>query len=326
MRESSIRVGVVGVGSMGSNHVRVYRELPGADLHGVADANGDRAADVAEQYGTTVVPYEELLQQVDAVSIAVPTRYHYELARAAIDRGVAVLVEKPFVANPTEGRRLVARAAAADVPLQVGHIERFNPAVEVLAEVVSGRDLIAVEARRLGPPVGRNVGDGVVLDLMIHDLDVLLSLVDSEVQHVDAAGTRDNQYVTANIGFENGTVSTLTASRLTQEKVRELSVTTEDSQVNLDYMDQSVLIHRSSTPAYVESNESVRYRNESVVERPMVESSEPLRRQLESFLHSVATGEEPVVTGEDGLAVLDIAREIDRLASEHAPDQLVNTA
>jgi predicted dehydrogenase len=321
-----VRVGVVGVGSMGANHARVYRELPEADLRGVADADADRATEVADQYGTRAVPRAELLGEVDAVSIAVPTRYHYDLTREAIDREVGVLVEKPFVEDPHEGRRLVARAAAAGVPLQVGHIERFNPAVEVLGEVVSGRDLIAVEARRLGPPVGRNVGDGVVLDLMIHDLDVLLSLVDSEVCHVDAAGTRDNQYVAANVCFVDGTVGTLTASRLTQEKVRKLSVTTEDSQVNLDYIDQSVHIHRNSAPAYVESDESVRYRNESVVERPMVESGEPLRRELAAFVECVRTGERPAVTGEDGLAVLELAREIDGLATENAVDPMVRTA
>lgn len=326
MPERPLRVGVLGVGSMGSNHARVYRELPSTRLRGVADADGDRAAEVAAEYDTEAVACEELLDRVEAVSVAVPTRYHYDLASEAIERGVGVLVEKPFVADPAEGRRLVAKADAAGVPLQVGHIERFNPAVGVLGKVVSDLDLIAVEARRLGPPVGRNVGDGVVLDLMIHDLDVLLWLVDSEVRHVDAAGTRDNQYVTANLTFADGTVGTLTASRLTQEKVRQLSVTTEDSQVNLDYINQSVLIHRNALPSYVETGEGVRYRNESVIERPMVESGEPLRHELASFADCVLTGTKPTVTGEDALVVLELAREIDRLAAEHAVDRLVKTA
>jgi predicted dehydrogenase len=319
MSERPVRVGVIGVGSMGSNHVRVYQELPGARLCGVADADPGRAAEVAREYDTVAMARDDLLDAVDAVSVAVPTPFHYEVARDAIDHGVHLLVEKPFVQHPSDGRELIAAAEAVDVTLQVGHIERFNPAVEVLTKVVSGLDVIAIQARRLGPPVGRNVGDGVVLDLMIHDIDVLLSLVDAKMSHVDAAGTRNNQYVSANVCFENGVIGGLEASRLTQERIRKLSVTTTECQINLDYLDQSVLIHRQSTPAYVESEESLRYRNESVTERPLVETGQPLRRELEAFLRAVRSGDPPVVTGEDGLRVLELASKIDEQATANGP-------
>lgn len=309
-----LQAGVVGVGSMGRHHARVYGELPGVELAGVADIDHGRAEAIADQYGTRPLEREALLETVDIVSIAVPTEHHYEAARAAIDRGVHLLVEKPFVTDRDQGVELVARAREAGLTLQVGHIERFNPAFRALEDILPGLDVIAVTATRLGPPLDRPVGDGVVMDLMIHDIDVLLAIVDQDVSRIDASTTHDGQYATATVTFGAGVIGSLTASRVTQQKVRRLSITAEACQVNVDYADQTVRIHRHSLPAYVEDDGDVRYRHESVIERPHVDSGEPLKLELTAFVEAVRTGEPPVVDGEDGLRAVAFADRIRAIA------------
>jgi predicted dehydrogenase len=249
------------------------------------------------------------------VSIAVPTEHHYVAARDAVDHGVHLLVEKPFVADRDQGVELVARARAAGLTLQVGHIERFNPAYQALEDILPGLDVIAVTATRLGPPLDRHLDDDVVLDLMIHDIDVLFAVVGDDVTRIDASATRDGQYATATVTFGSGVIGTLTASRVTQQKVRTLSITAEECQVNVDYADQSVRIHRHSLPAYVEDHGDVRYRHESVIERPHVDSGEPLKRELEAFVEAVRAGEPPVVGGEDGLMAVAFADRIRSIAA-----------
>jgi predicted dehydrogenase len=305
-----IDVGVVGVGSMGRQHARVYDELQGATLVGVADAEQHRAGELAIEYRTTAMETRDLLDAVDAVSIAVPTDQHYAIARAAIERDVAVLVEKPFVSNRSEGRKLVEQARRRDVTLQVGHIERFNPAVRALSEMANELDVVAATTSRLGPPIDRGITVDAVFDLMIHDIDVLLSLVDAPVESISAAGAAGEPYVVATLTFENGVVGRLTASRMTQQKVRELTVSARDCRVVVDYLEQSIVVHRESVPEYIESSGGLKHRHSKVVEQPPVEQSEPLRNELEAFLDCVRTGEEPVVTGEDGLRSIAIAQSI----------------
>ena len=310
----TVRAGVVGVGSMGRHHARVYRELPTVDLVGVFDVDAEQAADVAATHGTRSMGMDELLDAVDAVSIAVPTAYHFDIARECIERGVNVLVEKPFVEDPANGRSLISLAESEGVTIQVGHVERFNPAVMALPDILAGMDVIAIDAQRLGPPPDREIHDSAVMDLMIHDIDVLLSLVDADIASVDAIGARDNRHATANVQFENGVMGSLTASRLTQEKVRTLAITARECRVNVDYTSRSIQIHRYSMPEYIEQNGDLHYRHESIVERPSVENSEPLKNELASFIDATASGEPPVVTAEDGLKVLEIARDIDEQA------------
>lgn len=313
-----LSAGVVGVGKMGRNHARVYRELPGAALAGVYDADPDRARAVADEYGTEARSLADLLSTVDVVSVAVPTEYHYDTARECVDAGVHTLVEKPLVDTLENGRRLVDFAEDRGIVLQAGHVERFNPAVRSLADLVPDLDLIAVSARRLGPPIDREVDDTVIMDLMIHDVDILLSLVDSDVREVSAVGTRGTRYGTATVEFDSGVVGRLTASRVTQQKVRELTLTAADCRVIVDYIDQTVEIHRQSLPEFVRDEGDVRYRHESVVEQVTVDRHEPLKAELSSFLSAARTGEEPVVSGEDGLRALELTRTIDRLAQDGA--------
>ncbi len=311
MTEQPINAGVIGVGKMGQHHARVYKEIPGVRLTGIADADDDRATQIATKYGTVSRDRDEVIDRCDVVSVAVPTRYHYEVASEAIDAGVHVLIEKPFVRDLQEGRDLVTKAHEQDVCLQVGHIERFNPAVQALTDIVADLDVIAVDVRRLGPPVDRDSKDDVVLDLMIHDIDVLTAIIDSDISDVTAMNARDGSHVTAQVEFSNGVVGNLTASRVTQEKIRDLAVTAQDCRVNVDYENQTVQIHRHSVPEYYENDGDLRYRHESIIERPTIENGEPLREELEAFVTAVRDGTEPPVSGEDGLAALQIARQIE---------------
>jgi predicted dehydrogenase len=313
--EASTRAGVIGVGSMGQNHARVYAELPDVELVGVFDVDDDRARDIAARHDTRAMEKSDLIAAVDAVSIAVPTAHHYDIARECVEAGVNVLVEKPFVADPDDGRALCDLATEHDVHIQVGHVERFNPAIRAVAEILDGQEIIAVDAQRLGSPRERNIADNAVMDLMIHDIDILLSLIGDDVSTINAIGAEENRYIDAQLRFENGVVASLTASRVTQKKIRELSITARECWITVDYIDRSVEIHRHSLPEYVEGNSGMHYRHEGVVERPMVDSGEPLKEELASFVECVRTGEEPLVTAEDGLHALRVAQKIDRLAA-----------
>ncbi|WP_197409745.1 Gfo/Idh/MocA family protein, partial [Haloferax profundi] len=178
---------------MGTNHARVYSELRGVELVGIADADNERATAVAEDFGTEAFTIDELLDRVDVVTVAVPTPYHAPITRQCIEAGVHTLVEKPFVDDILEGEGLVALAEWKGVTLQIGHIERFNPAIRSLEKILDDVEPIAITANRLGPPLNRAVGDGVIMDLMIHDIDVVLSLVDSEITNLAATSAADEQ-------------------------------------------------------------------------------------------------------------------------------------
>lgn len=314
MSDRQIRAGVVGVGSMGQNHARVYRELPETTLAGVYDVDADRAERVAAEYDAEAYSLDGLVEAVDVVSIAVPTQFHYDMARRTIDAGIDTLVEKPFVADPSNGRELIELAEENDVALQVGHIERFNPAVVALREIAQDLDIVALDAQRLGPPLERDIEDTVVMDLMIHDVDIVLDLVDAEVTSVDAVGTADGSYADATLGFDSGVVGSLTASRVTQEKVRGITISARDCRVKVDYTDQTMEIHRKSNPTYIREDGNVHFHHENVVEQLTVERNEPLKNELQSFAEAAREGVEPEVTGRDGLRALELTRRVDRLA------------
>jgi predicted dehydrogenase len=316
----STNAAVIGVGNMGRHHARVYSELPGVNLVGVFDVNEEQARETAEDHGTRAMNMEALLHAADVASIAVPTQYHADIADQCIDHDVDVLVEKPFVDDLERGRDLLERADEEDVTIQVGHVERFNPAIRALSDIVSDLDVIAVEAQRLGPPPeDRQLDQSAVLDLMIHDIDVVLAILGDDPGEFSAHGVKNNQYATANLEFDDDTVVSLTASRVTQQRVRKLAITAEECRVNVDYIDRSVEIHRHSLPEYIEDNGDVRYRHESIVERPTVETGEPLKNELEAFVTAATTDAEPVVSGEDGLQVLEVARKIDDVAADTRP-------
>ncbi|WP_331235584.1 Gfo/Idh/MocA family oxidoreductase [Natronorarus salvus] len=315
--QETTRAGVIGVGSMGHNHARVYQELSNTELVGVADADMERAGAVAEAFETEAYTMSDLLERVEVVSIAVPTQYHYDVARECIDAGVHVLIEKPFVDDLATGRKLIEFAEDRGVVLQVGHIERFNPAVDTLMEFIPDLDVLAIEARRMGPPLDRDIDDSVVMDLMIHDIDVLLAILgDDDLASIEALGREDGDYATAICRSEAGTIGQLTASRVTQKKIRELTISAESCRIHVDYIGQSIEITRGSLPEYIRQQRTVfDYRHENVVEQVLIDRQEPLKSEISSFVEAVVTGGEPIVTGEDGLRAIEVAREIDRLAT-----------
>lgn len=302
-----INVGVIGVGSMGSNHARIYSTLQEANLVGVSDADEGRAAEIAERYETASLDLDALIERVDAVSVVVPTQFHYDITRKCIEAGVDVLVEKPFVADPERGKELIDLAEHEDVLIQVGHIERYNPAILALEDVLAGKEVLAYEVRRLGPDPERDIQDSVVADLMIHDLDIVRTLAGEEPECIDGIGREDGKHATATFTFSDGAVATLTASRVTQQKIRELGIATDEGYVNVDYLDRRVEIYRGSMREMVSRDDETRYRHESVIERPFVENVEPLKRELRSFLAAVSGNQEPAVPAEDGLAAVRLA-------------------
>jgi predicted dehydrogenase len=229
-----------------------------------------------------------------------------------LDEGVATFVEKPILGSLDRADDLLDQVEAADVPVQVGHIERFNPAVTALSEIVKNLSIVSARARRLGPEPDRKIKDSAVIDLMIHDIDIVLSLFDETPTSISGSGVREGRHASALLEFEGDRMASLTASRKTQRKVRTLEITAEECFIEVDYLDQSIEIHRSSVPEYIEEDGDVRFKHEGIVERPVVQNGEPLQRELESFLKAVKSGTTPEITVQDGLNALSVALEIER--------------
>jgi predicted dehydrogenase len=308
---TDIRVAVIGVGELGSRHARLYAELPGCRLVGVADLDLARARAVGETYqARAVTDFEELVSEIDAATVAVPTLAHRDVTVRLLKAGVHVLVEKPIATNLAEASEMVAAAAERDRVLAVGHTERHNPAVEALLS--RARDPRFIEVHRLGAFSPRSLDIDVVLDLMIHDIDVVATLVEDEVASVEAVGvpvlTPRVDIANARIRFSRGCVANITASRVSQEKVRKLRVFEKDRYVSLDYQTQEAVSYRlvpTGGPRPDIRKEDLTVRRE-----------EPLRRELEDFLQAVGGGSRPKVHGEAGLRALDLALRVVRAIEE----------
>lgn len=314
----AVKVGVIGVGRMGQRHCRVYANLRGAQLAGVADANPELGRHVAQQYE---VPYyadmEALLDTVDAVSLVTPTPAHFDLARRCLERGVHVLVEKPITATLAQAEALTAAAEASGKVVMVGHIERFNAAYIELKNVLETLTPLAVNFRRLSAFAGSNTDVDVVLDLMIHDANLVLDLMGAEPARVDAygltvvSGTIDHAVV--NLGFAAGPLASLTASRVTEHKVRRIDVTAREAYVECDLLDKSIYVYRATIGEYLPHNHrGVKYRQESVVERIQVPIFEPMFLELQHFIECVTEGKPPLVSARDGLRALSLAERVSR--------------
>ncbi len=295
----------MGVGHLGSRHARIYAESPNAELVGVADIDRERARAVADAYGVrAVADVAELLSEIDAASVAVPTASHGEVTEALLEAGVHVLVEKPIAASLAEARRMVDLAKERTRVLAVGHTERHNPAVEALLKGAS--DPRFIEVHRLGSFSPRSLDIDVVLDLMIHDLDVVAALVRQELASLEAVGvpvlTGRIDIANARLRFANGCVANITASRVSQEKIRKLRWFEPSRYVSLDYQKQEAVSYRLVRAP----GAAPEIRREDL---PIVQD-EPLRLELEDFLQAAARGGTPRVTGEDGLKSLSLALEV----------------
>jgi predicted dehydrogenase len=314
-----MRAGVVGAGHMGQYHILVYAELWDVELVGLVDTDASTASRLAAQYDTQAfTDYRELFGKVDVVSIAVPTPQHFAVARDFMDAGISVLVEKPLTPTLAEARELFRLARDRQVVLHVGHVERFNGAVQELRKIVVNPVLI--ESRRLGPFVPRVQHDTVVMDLMIHDIDIVLGLVDAEISRVLAVGARVHsaQADVANVQivFENGTIANITASRATEQKIRTLAITQPDAYIFLNYTDQDIQIHRRAASEYILNRESIRYRQESFVEHLFVHKENPLKLEILHLLNAVRESQRTARTdgnGQDDLRSLAVALEVEQM-------------
>lgn len=298
-----VRVGVVGVGYLGRHHARVYSELPGVELVGVVDINQERAKEVAELYSTTAFfDYRDLFGKVDAVSIVVPTVIHRDIAGGFIEEGINILIEKPVTTSLKEAKELMEMANRKKVVLQVGHIERFNSAVVELSKIVDHP--IFIDCSRMGPYVGRNTDVGVVLDLMIHDIDIVMSIVRDKVIKINAFGypvfSREEDIANAQLLFSNGCIANLTASRITRKKIRRMEVTQLDSFISIDYLEQELAVYKKTSSSFPYL----------LMEKPPMQKGEPLRLELEHFIKCVRNGEKPLVGLEEGTNALEVALNI----------------
>lgn len=308
-----VRVGLVGVGHMGQYHVNIASGIADYEVKGLYDASLERRLEIAERFGVPPAnSLEELLDEVDALVIAVPTVYHYDAAIQALRLGKHVLVEKPMCTTVDQARELVETAEANNLVFQVGHVERFNGAVLELNKIVD-RPLL-IESRRLAPFNPRIQDVGVVLDLMIHDIDIVLNLVNDNVKSVHARGasalTAHEDIAVAVIQFENGCVANLTASRVTQAKIRRLNITQENAYIVLDFATQDIDIHRRASSAYLMTREELKYKQESFVEKIAVHRDNPLRQEHLHFISCIRGVQEPQVTPQEELRTLQIASDI----------------
>jgi predicted dehydrogenase len=301
---AKLRVGVVGAGYLGQIHARIYAGMPAVSLVGVADVDLQAASRVAQICGCAAYTCaEELLGKVDAVSIVVPTIHHLTVARAFLDAGVHMLMEKPLAPTLDEAAALVQVAERAGVTFQVGHLERYNAGVMTLAERVQAPRFI--EALRLGVFVERATDVDVVTDLMIHDIDIVLSLVKSDIKSIAASGaavlTEHVDIASARIEFENGTVANVTASRVSNKKERRMRVFEKNVYHALNYMDQQIEVVRALPPPTPDARPQI------VTESLKIEPCQPLNAELADFVQAMRTGAAPLVGGRAALKALEAA-------------------
>lgn len=302
---TKLRAGVIGVGHLGQHHARLYASSPDSMLVGVVDHSQDRASAVTEKYGGQVfADLNDLLKHVDLVTVAVPTSSHYSVAKTCLQAGKHVLIEKPIAVAPMEAQELVRLGQRHACTIQVGQSERFNPIMPLMRPHI--REPLLIECHRLGSYSERGIDVDVVLDLMIHDLDLLLSCNPGPVVDVKAVGvsmlSSTNDVANARIQFQSGCVATLTASRVSPKAMRQWRLFQPTACISIDFQTRLGMIGRPSVghgPKPLMAVEEIQAGND-----------EPLKLQLESFLRSVRTNSRPMVSGEDGVAALDLAHHV----------------
>jgi len=313
-------VGVVGVGHLGYHHARLYAALPDAELVGIVDADLARAEAVAAEFSTRAFPDTASLiaAGVQAVSVATPTSSHHEVAATLLDHGVHTLVEKPIASTVEEASDLVARAGRQQCTLQVGHVERFNGAVLTLFEALETPQFI--ECHRLSPFPMRGTDVSVVHDLMIHDLDIVLTLDKSPIVSLDAVGvpvfSATEDIANVRLRFASGCVANITSSRVSLERMRKIRIFAENAYVSTDYSAQEVVVYRKQSgplPADANPMEHIS------IEQIEVKKEEPLKLELQAFLKAVRESSPPVVSGEDGLRALQVVQDIVAFIRSHGP-------
>jgi len=305
---NKLKVAVIGAGHLGSRHAKDYRRLNNVELVGLCDTEKEKAVSVARMYNTAAyTDYHDLLDKVSAVSIAVPTSLHHKISKTFLEGGVHVLVEKPITKTLQEADELIDIAKHKNLVLQVGHIERFNSAILALENVLSEPRFI--EGHRLGPFTKRGTDVGVVLDLMIHDIDIILSLINSKVKEIQAVGinvlTNHEDIANVRLTFQSGAICNLTASRVTNKQTRKIRIFQENSYISLDYIKQKVLI-------YKKEHDKIIYKTLKV------KKGEPLKKELESFVDCVINKKAPLISGVEGREALKVALQINERMNKNA--------
>jgi len=297
---SRVRAAVIGVGYLGRFHAQKFASMDDVDLAAVMDIDPERAREVAREVGSRAcASYDELPDDLDAVSIAVPTTVHAEVAIPFLERGVAVLLEKPISARLDEARAIIEAASKGGAKLQIGHLERFNPAVEAVENIISEPKFI--EVQRLGSFSARSLDVDVVLDLMVHDLDIIMALIKDEVSVIRSTGIHvvsdKVDIANARLEFKGGCVATLTASRVHQGKVRKLRIFEPTAYYAIDYIDQEVKIFPLSG-------------RQTDIKSFKIKKEEPLKKEILNFLACIAEGRTGKVSGEEGLQALRLAHDV----------------
>ncbi|MFA7633025.1 MAG: Gfo/Idh/MocA family oxidoreductase [Thiohalomonadaceae bacterium] len=310
---TKINTAVIGVGYLGRFHAQKYAALPNSNLVAVVDANAEAATSVAAEGQTTALTdYRELLGKVQAVSVVVPTQSHYEVAKFFLLNGVHVLLEKPMTVTVSEADELIAIAAQNKLVLQIGHLERFNSAVLALHEVLKNPRFI--ESHRMAAFNPRGADVNVVLDLMIHDIDIIQSLVRSPIDHIEANGvsvlTQEIDIANARISFVNGCVANVTASRVSMKPQRKMRIFQSDAYISVDFQDKILSVHRKGEKEILPGIPEIKS------EERIFENSDAIKAEIVAFLDAVATGSKPPVTGEDGRDALATATRITELLKQ----------
>lgn len=301
-KDKKIRVGVIGVGYLGKYHLEKYLGIQGVEVVGVCDTNEKVGKQIAADNGIPfIADYQRLMGAVDAVSVVVPTVHHHRVAVDFLKAGVDVFVEKPITATLVEAQSLIDTAESQRLILQVGHLERFNPAVLALEGTM--REPMFIESHRLSPFPERSVDIDVILDLMIHDIDIILNVVKSPIKHIDAVGvpiiTNQVDIVNARLNFESGCVANVTASRVSVEKMRKMRIFQSDAYISIDYAAQKITVYKRVS----NGNDGF-----SIVRQDLeIAHSDYLGDEIRSFIDSVRTRKTPPVTGRDGKRALEVA-------------------
>jgi predicted dehydrogenase len=302
---TDVRVGLIGVGYLGMQHARILSYLEGADLKAVSDIDFKKAVQIGNRHGVDYFQdYGDMLDEIDAAIVATPTSEHFSVTLDLLRRGKSVLVEKPITETVEQAEELVAEAKANGLILQVGHLERFNPAVEAVETKI--KDPKFIEVQRLGSFSARSLDIDVVLDLMIHDLDIIAALIHDEVSAIKASGIHvlsdKIDIANARLEFKSGCIATLTASRVHQGKVRKLRIFEPTVYYSIDYIDQEVKVFPLD-------------RSQTDIKTLHIQKEEPLKKELENFLDCVRVGKNSNVSGEEGLRALRLAYSVLREAT-----------
>lgn len=319
----TIKVAVIGAGVMGKNHLKTYKNLPNVELIGVYDIFPEAAENAAKMFGIKAFSsMEEVAKSVNAVSVVTTSTTHADVGEFFLNHGIHCLIEKPLATTEEECMRLINAAKKNNVTLLVGHIERFNPAVEQMSKILSDTSKIrSLTAQRMSAASGRITDVDVAMDLMIHDVEVIQSLVKSPVVNVQACSVKTadkpegKDYISALLEFENGTTANLTASRITQARVRTLTVTTDTNYIDMDFINQSINVHSQGRMPYV-NQESIpdwmNYGLKGSVEQLFIPTNQPLSAELSHFMACIRGEATPRITGENALSALRVIWEIQR--------------